>query len=426
MKEQISYCFLIILVGLVFGSSHSCLIDDDDNDRISDEVDNCQNITNPDQQDTDMDAIGDECDNCPLSANLEQFDFENDQVGDECDNCPAVINPGQEDSDNDEMGDGCDFLTTIEVRASKDSPNGIGNIGAKEELMRFTGSNVGKSTAWLLAYKFRIDGDFTPSKESVTITKTNNSLSYTTVKYSIREYFNPNELTNEVVLKASSIGNVFFPIGSSLKITTDGVLDGIFQLVAFWRDDQYYHLSLDRERTILGTVGGENDYVEYFPLLPSNGYLCLGAFSHLSASYQVGDAFIQVEDTICFSPNSIIYVWGYTPLGERTNFQMKVVGADGGRLEVEEDPDNPAANIKYDFKPDNLAAVTTAGVFWTAIPPSCSIDYSIWGGTTAAKSGDYLRLSLFQIAWNDDELFLIDEGTAYLPTQENKIEFEVE
>jgi hypothetical protein len=111
-----------------------CVDDDDDDDGILDNEDNCQLLSNPDQEDMDFDQMGDICDpdkdgdlkandvdNCPDLANQDQLnsdddadgnacddDDDNDEVTDELDNCPLVANPGQEDTDNDGVGDECD------------------------------------------------------------------------------------------------------------------------------------------------------------------------------------------------------------------------------------------------------------------------------------------------------------------------------
>ena len=134
---------------------------DDDNDQVTDDLDNCplvQNLNqadadgdgrgdlcdncvlvpNPNQANRDGDALGDACDpcpsdalndadgdgicvgvgfaapaigerdNCPDVANPTQADGDSDAVGDACDNCPEVVNPQQQNSDSDPQGDACD------------------------------------------------------------------------------------------------------------------------------------------------------------------------------------------------------------------------------------------------------------------------------------------------------------------------------
>ncbi len=85
---------------------------DIDGDAILNAVDNCPDVSNPDQADSDIDGIGDVCDNCPDAPNFDQADSDGDGIGNRCDNCPDVSNPDQADSDGDFIGDACDNCPT--------------------------------------------------------------------------------------------------------------------------------------------------------------------------------------------------------------------------------------------------------------------------------------------------------------------------
>lgn len=111
----------------------STQIRDDDDDGAPDDLDNCKDLSNPDQANNDSDPNGDACDedddndnipdeldNCRIDSNPGQEDADGDGIGDPCDtdldddgvdlgdNCPTVPNPDQADSDGDLLGNACD------------------------------------------------------------------------------------------------------------------------------------------------------------------------------------------------------------------------------------------------------------------------------------------------------------------------------
>ena len=122
---------------------------DCDQDGVSDDQDNCKNLSNPNQTDADNDGLGDACDNCPQTANVDQTDLDSDGVGDACDvcanendksdsdndklpnacdNCPQKSNKDQHDTDFDGVGDVCDNCPIIQNADQSDSDkDGIGN-----------------------------------------------------------------------------------------------------------------------------------------------------------------------------------------------------------------------------------------------------------------------------------------------------------
>lgn len=59
--------------------------------------------------DNDEDGISDFIDNCPLISNPEQKDDDWDDIGDVCDNCIYNYNPSQSDNDGDGVGNACGF-----------------------------------------------------------------------------------------------------------------------------------------------------------------------------------------------------------------------------------------------------------------------------------------------------------------------------
>ncbi len=70
---------------------------DSDDDGIDNEVDNCSNISNPDQADVDKNSQGDACE-----------DFDKDGLINSLDNCSNDPNRNQADEDGDKIGDVCD------------------------------------------------------------------------------------------------------------------------------------------------------------------------------------------------------------------------------------------------------------------------------------------------------------------------------
>jgi hypothetical protein len=83
-------------------------LEDLDQDRVCQDVDNCPGVFNPDLSDADADGHGDVCDNCPGAHNSDQTDMDHDEHGDACDNCAVISNPLQDDRDGDGAGDVCD------------------------------------------------------------------------------------------------------------------------------------------------------------------------------------------------------------------------------------------------------------------------------------------------------------------------------
>jgi hypothetical protein len=104
---------------------------DSDNDKITDEDDNCVLVPNVDQANADDDTFGDACDPCPMGTQSgidvdadgiddscdacalgPNHDEDGDGLYDACDNCPGDANHSekddQRDEDSDGVGDACD------------------------------------------------------------------------------------------------------------------------------------------------------------------------------------------------------------------------------------------------------------------------------------------------------------------------------
>ncbi|MDG1113559.1 MAG: Ig-like domain-containing protein, partial [Pseudomonadales bacterium] len=99
------------------------ILADLDGDGVTDGLDNCVAVANPDQADNESDGIGDPCDNDDDNDGLADLDDPNpfspdgtvgsvdtdqDGVRDASDNCPLNPNPSQFDIDQDDQGDVCD------------------------------------------------------------------------------------------------------------------------------------------------------------------------------------------------------------------------------------------------------------------------------------------------------------------------------
>lgn len=106
---------------------------DGDGDGITDQNDNCPQISNPDQADTDGDGIGNVCDSDDdndglsdgdegrIGTNPVDPDTDDDGILDGSDNCPLVANPDQADRDHDGKGDACDAVDNSSPPAPTDS-----------------------------------------------------------------------------------------------------------------------------------------------------------------------------------------------------------------------------------------------------------------------------------------------------------------
>lgn len=90
-----SYTYGMVLIGdptLRVNADCAPPIPDADGDGISDFVDNCLDIHNPNQEDLDSDGVGDVCDNCPDDYNPDQKDSDGDGIGDACCNKTTIYN----------------------------------------------------------------------------------------------------------------------------------------------------------------------------------------------------------------------------------------------------------------------------------------------------------------------------------------------
>ena len=93
---------------------------DSDSDSLRDSIDNCPNVSNPDQLNTDGDGQGDVCD----------ADDDNDTIPDVSDNCPLVANTNQADCNHNGIGDACENFVdcnSTNLPDSCDITNGTSN-----------------------------------------------------------------------------------------------------------------------------------------------------------------------------------------------------------------------------------------------------------------------------------------------------------
>ena len=104
--------------------------EDQDEDGVSDALDNCPEVPNPNQDDCDGDDIGDACDEssdgdsidssvdvCPCDDDEEQTDTDSDGLGDACD----------PDDDNDGVPDDVDDFPLDDSESSDVDGDGIGD-----------------------------------------------------------------------------------------------------------------------------------------------------------------------------------------------------------------------------------------------------------------------------------------------------------
>jgi len=83
-----------------FGDKRTVLVPvfDTDEDGVQDHLDNCLDVSNPEQENLDSDTQGDACDD----------DDDGDGIMDDNDVCPRLSDPQQTDTDEDGLGDMCD------------------------------------------------------------------------------------------------------------------------------------------------------------------------------------------------------------------------------------------------------------------------------------------------------------------------------
>ncbi|MEE9443265.1 MAG: thrombospondin type 3 repeat-containing protein [candidate division Zixibacteria bacterium] len=117
---------------------------DTDEDGISEAVDNCPSVPNPNQDDVDVDGVGDECDNCPNTYNPDQADGDGDGVGDVC----VVICGDANGDENVNIGDAVWLINLVFRGGPAPEPLEAGNVNCDDRV------NIGDAV-WLINRVFR-------------------------------------------------------------------------------------------------------------------------------------------------------------------------------------------------------------------------------------------------------------------------------
>lgn len=117
---------------------------DIDKDWFLDYLDNCKDISNPDQSDSDNDLIWDLCDSCKNIRNPDQKDLDKNGIWDMCedsdndgiigylDNCIYYVNTDQKDSDNNLVWDVCEDYDNDSILTYSDNCPYNYNIDQKD------------------------------------------------------------------------------------------------------------------------------------------------------------------------------------------------------------------------------------------------------------------------------------------------------
>jgi len=108
-KTSLRLLTVVLLVGafVAVSQNHAYAFDDSDGDGISNPLDNCPSVANPDQKDSNGDGIGDACGG-----------KDNDGILDALDNCPSVYNPDQKNSYGGPAGDACEAESGTRLNGS--------------------------------------------------------------------------------------------------------------------------------------------------------------------------------------------------------------------------------------------------------------------------------------------------------------------